>query len=176
MTTERIWLGILTVLVLGTIVGEVVAIAALRADLDALDRQIAGKASGGWSGPGETSVWSQTPTPQPVGQPSGRIDALVVTSDTFSLTVTVRFSGPADLLFEPPVLEGEKGAYGPTPESLGQARFDFLSLVNTGQTQTTFVFRRAPVDGERLTLVFNPNHEPRDPVAPRWEFPVRSGQ
>jgi hypothetical protein len=170
MTKEHIWLGMLTVLLGLTLAGGAVAVAALQADLNLLERQIVGGDAN------NATNWSQQPTPQPDGQPAGRIDALVITSDTLSVTLSVRFSGPADLLFEPPVLRGEQGTYSPTQDSLGQARFDFLNLVNSGHTQTTFVFRPAPVAGERLTLVFNPNHQPRDPVAPRWELEIRDGR
>ncbi len=169
MTTERIWLGILTVLLVGAIVGGVVALSALRADLGLLDRQVAGSVTSDWG-------VQSTASPKTAGNPTGRIDAVAVTSDTISITVSVRLSGPADLLFEPPVLRGGQGVYHPTQESLGQARFDFLDLVNSGQAQTTLVFHPAPAEGESLALVFNSNHQSGDPTSPRWELMIRSGE
>jgi hypothetical protein len=169
MTREQIWLGILTVLVLGTVVGGVVALSALRADLDLLDRQVAG---------GVTGDWGVQPTapPETAGNPTGRIDAVAASSDTLSVTLSVRLSGPADLLFEPPVLRSGQGTYHPTQDSLERVRFAFLDLVGGGQARATFVFHPAPVEGEKLALVFNPNQQPSDPVSPRWELVIRSAQ
>ena len=169
VTTERIWLGILTVLLIAGIIGGIVALLALWADLDLLDRQVAG---------GVTGDWGMQPTSQPktAGDPTGRIDAVAVSSDTLSVTLSVRLSGPADLLFEPPVLRSGQGTYHPTQDSLERARFAFLDLVGGGQARATFVFHPAPVEGEKLALVFNPNQQPSDPVSPRWELVIRSAQ
>ncbi len=166
----QIWLIVLSALLGLALVGGMVAVATLRSDIDQLDRQLAG----GWEPePSESESWSEPADVPPAGNPTGRIQDLAVTTDTFTLTVSVQLSGPGDLLFEPPVLRGSKTDYRPTQASLEQARYDFLDLVTAGQAVGTFVFRPAPVQEESLTLVFNPNHQPADPVAPKWQMVVR---
>ena len=170
MEREQIWLIVLSVVLALVAIGGIVAVATLRADLDRLDRQLAASESG-WED--ETDDWSE-PAPQPVSEPVGRIQDVAASTETLTLTISVRFSGPADLLYEPPVLQGDQGAYHPTQASLEQARFAFLSLASVGQVVTTFVFQPSPLKGETsLTLVFNPNGVPGDLVAPRWEMPIR---
>jgi len=167
----QVWLIVLSVLLGLALVGGLVAVATLRSDIGRLDRQLAGQ----WEVERvEASSWNEPPPSRPAGSPTGRIEDLAITTDTLTLTVSVRLSGPGDLLFEPPVLRGDRTDYRPTKASLEQARYDFLDLVTAGQAEGVFVFRPAPVDGESLTLVFNPNHQPSDPVAPRWEMVIRN--
>jgi hypothetical protein len=190
-TKEQIWLMALTALLVLVLVGGVIAIVTLRADIDALDRQVAvlaggqvgaasAEASGEWGTDG--AGWGvQQPTAQP-GDPSGRILGTRTLSNTFQITIAVRFAGPGHLLYEPPVLvsaptlgsESNQVTYYPTQASLQQAHLDFLSLVTGGEATGALVFRPVPPPGEGLTLVFNPNHQPGDLVAPRWEMSVRN--
>ncbi len=95
-----------------------------------------------------------------------------VLSDTLAMTVTVRYSGPGDLLYEAPELVDETGRSHPiTGESLEEARFAFLDLVTRGQATTQMVFSGVPQG--RATLVFNPNQTAKDAyVSPRVEVPV----
>jgi len=91
----------------------------------------------------------------------------VVVGETVLITLTVRSSGSAALLFDTPTLDG---GY-PTPESLEQARFDLLDLATGGRAQITLEFPR-PAGGPPWTLVFNPLHTPENQVAPRIEVEV----
>jgi hypothetical protein len=193
-TREQIWLIALTVLLVLVLVGGVVAVVTLRADIDALDRQVAAlaggqvgaasvEASGEWGTDG--AGWGvQQPTAQP-GGPTGHILGTRTLSNTFQITIAVRFAGPGHLLYEPPVLVsastlgsgGNQATYYPTQASLQQAHLDFLNLVTGGEATGALVFRPVPPPGEGLTLIFNPNHQPGDLVAPRWEMSIRgSGQ
>ena len=180
MTREQIWLSVLTALLVGLTIGGIVTVASLRADLDLLDREVATLCGinpvdgSGWTpGPEDTSNPSEWSSAE-FDDPSGRIQGVAVLSDTLSITVTVRYAGPGDLLYEPPILKGARATYHPTPHSLEQARFDVLNLVTGGQATAVLGFRPVPPQGEKLTLVFNPNQQPGDPVAPRWEMIIRS--
>jgi hypothetical protein len=180
MTKEQAWLTGLTALLMLGLVGTVVAIASVRADLVRLDQHLAHLASGNPAGAGErprtprdAGGWDTQPTAQP-GGPSGHIQGISALSDTLQITVTVRFSGPANLLYEPPVLKGAQATYRPTPGSLEKARLDFLNLVTRGEATTTFSFQPVPSQDESLALIFNPNHPRGDRVAPRWEMIIRA--
>ena len=180
MTREQIWLTILTALLVGFTIGGIVTVASLRADLDLLDREVAALGGlqpvngSGWTpGPEGKSNPREWSAAQP-DDPSGRILGITVLSDTLSITVTVCFAGPGDLLYEPPILNGARATYHPTPHTLEQARFDLLSLVTGGQATAVLRFRPVPPQNEKLTLVFNPNQQPGDLVAPRWEMVIRS--
>jgi hypothetical protein len=190
-TREQIWLIALTALLVLILVGGVIAIVTLWADIDALDRQVAALAGGqiGAANAEAGGEWGtdgvgwgvQQPTAQP-GGPTGRILGTRTLSNTFQITVAVRFAGPGHLLYEPPILVsasasgsgGNQVTYYPTQASLKQAHLDFLSLVAGGEATSALVFRPVPPPGGGLTLVFNPNHQPGDLVAPRWEMSVRA--
>ncbi len=188
------WLIALTAILALVLIAGLVAIATLRADLAALDRQVAALAAGNLSA-GETASqvatthadWGAQPgaqsqpqsQPQPANAPSGHILGATAVSDTFKITVTVRLAGPGHLLYEPPVLTSTstQATYHPTQASLQQAHLDFLSLAAGGEATSVLTFRPVPPAGEGLKLIFNPNHQPGDPVAPRWEMSVwGSGQ
>jgi hypothetical protein len=194
-TREQIWLVVLTALLVLVLVGGVIAIVTLRADIDALDRQVAAlaggqvgaasaEASGEWGTDGAGwGVQQPTAQSQPAGGPTGRILGTKTLSNTFQITIAVRFAGPGHLLYEPPVLVsaptlGSKNnqiTYYPTQASLKQAHLDFLNLVTGGEATSALVFRPVPPPDEGLTLIFNPNHQPGDLVAPRWEMSIRGG-
>ncbi|MCP3976124.1 MAG: hypothetical protein GY720_16710 [bacterium] len=97
-------------------------------------------------------------------------------SGTLAMTVTVRASGPGDLLYEAPQVMAESGrAYPITGASLAEARLAFLDLVTGGQATAQLTFTGAPAldGGDGLTLVFNPNRTPVDAyIAPRIEVPI----
>ena len=98
---------------------------------------------------------------------------VAVLTDTIIVPVTVRAYGVGDLLFEPPVLVSEEGTvYQITGDSLELARLAFLNLVTRGEASAEFVFsgRLTPTDG--LWLVFNPNQEEGNVVAPSLQVPV----
>ena len=109
-------------------------------------------------------------TPAP-STPSGeevrkvRIDRVVVLSQTVVITFTV--TGQQEFLFDLPELNGKY----PTPESLGDAHFTLLDRITRGRATAMLEFPR-PADGPPWTLVFNPDHEPGDYVAPRVEMEV----
>lgn len=180
LTREHLWLAGLTALALGLLVGGIVAIVTLRADLDALDRQMAVLVGSGrfvvsdqsneWSvdSGANTDEWGTQPAP------TGYINGMAVLSDTFHLTVTISYAGSGNLLYEPPTLVSQvtQAAYHPTPTSLEQLRLSFLTLSTGGQATGSLVFRPTPAQGEGLALVFNPNHQAGDLVAPRWEMGV----
>ena len=180
MTREQIWLSVLTALLVGVIIAGIVTVASLRADLDLLDREVASLTT---LNPAEGSGWA--PGPENTSDPgewsavelddsSGHIQGIAVLSGTLSITVTVRYAGPGDLLYEPPVLRGAKATFHPTPHSLEQARFDMLNLVTGGEATATLVFRPVPPQDDKLTLIFNPNQERGGPVAPRWTMDIRA--
>ena len=164
-------------------------------DLAALDRQAAdlvasGNLSAGDDGASGWTIAEQAEddpgwgtqanaTSQSAGGPSGYILGTAAVSDTFRITVTVRFAGPGHLLYEPPILtsglQGNQATYYPTQASLQQAHLDFLNLVTGGEATSALTFRPVPPANEGLTLIFNPNHQPGDLVAPRWEMSIRGG-
>jgi len=177
------WLIALSVILAAGLVAGLVAIATLRADLAALDRQVAALAAGNLSaGDDEVVGWTATNNTdadrgtQP-NAPSGHILGATAVSDTFRITVTLRFAGPGHLLYEPPVLASTstQATYHPTQASLQQAHLDFLNLAAGGEATSVLTFRPVPSPGEGLKLVFNPNHQAGDPVAPRWEMSIRGG-
>ena len=180
MTREQIWLTVLTALLVGVIIAGIVTVASLRADLDILDRQVGALAAlkpadgSGWAPDPEYSIGRGEWSAAEPDDPSGRVQGIAVLSDTLSITVTVRYAGPGDLLYEPPVLKGAKATFHPTPHSLEQARFDMLNLVTGGEATATLVFRPVPPQDDKLTLIFNPNQERGGPVAPRWTMDIRA--
>ena len=122
-------------------------------------------------GVSESRTGSASPT-LPEGVQVG-VAGVRVLSDTVAMTVTVRSNGAGDLLYEPPVLVDEAGrTYLITPDSLEAARLAFLDLVTRGQAEAELVFAGAPPEGVRLVLVFNPNQQAGDVLAPRVEVGV----
>jgi hypothetical protein len=180
-TGERIALWTLVIV---SFVGLIVAVVVAAGELDEVNRQLLtlsagdlpategelqlGGASFGTPAPAssETSSWG--------GQAAQvGIAGVTVLSDTVTMTVTVQAYGAGDLLFEPPVLESDEGrAYPMTGDSLEMARLTFLDLVTKGQATARFEFsgRLSPTAG--LWLVFNPNQEPANAVAPPLRVPV----
>lgn len=106
--------------------------------------------------------------------PSVGITGVQAVSNTLMMTVTVRWAGPGDLLYEPPELHDDRGGvYSVTSDSLEAARFAFLGLVTSSQAEARLAFSPAPSPSDRLTLVFNPHQTPDTAaVTPRLEVPV----
>jgi hypothetical protein len=167
----KAWLGILTAALVLLTAGLVVGLATLNADVQKLDAQLSDAIGGRDSG---DAAWPVAPDATAVPTLDARIVGTSATSSTLAVTITVRFSGPADLLAEPPVLRGGSGKlYGATPDSLSQARFAFLDLVSKGYATAAFVFQGAIDTKESLTLVFNSGHRATDVVAPKRQVQIR---
>ena len=167
----KAWLGILTTAVVLLTAGLVVGLVTLNADVQKLDAQLSDVVSGHGGG---DAAWPVAPDATTVPTLDAHIVGTSATSSTLAVTITVRFSGPADLLAEPPVLRGGSGKlYGATPDSLSQARFAFLDLVSEGSATAAFVFQGAIDTKESLTLVFNPGHRTADVVAPKRQVKIR---
>ena len=185
-----IWLSVLTGAIVVLIIGEIVGLAALSSDVAQLDQQVtalkfnagapdASANSGSAQRPSVGQVLKPTTTPGGTGSShfKAQIDSLKVASGTLDVGLTVQFSGPADLLYQPPIVRGTPGkVYTITPDSLKAARLAFLDLTTGGQATARFTFQPAPAAQEALTLVFNPEMPDRDAVAPRVEVMLRSGQ
>lgn len=181
--TYPIWLGVLTGAVVVLIIGVVIGIAALASDVAQLEEQMTALKSGSVSNGARASDGALAlppvgsalkPTPMLGSAFNAQIDGLSVTSNTLVVSLTVQFSGPADLLYQPPVVRGASGqTYAVAPESLKSARFAFLDLTTQGQATAVLVFQPAPVAKEALTLVFNPTMPAGDAVAPRIEVVLR---
>ena len=105
------------------------------------------------------------PTPSPL---EVRVDGVIVLTETVTVTFTVTGDGPQALLFDPPRLNGQQSI----PASLDRAHFALLERITQGKATASLSFPR-PADGPPWTLVFNPDHEPGDYVAPRVEMEVR---
>ncbi len=180
--TERI---ILWVLVGLTAVGLVVLTVVVASELAAINRHLL-LLSGGSSGrqgdielEGESR--SQATVPPLLGGTSAQVAVagVEVLTDTVAMTVTVRAAGAGDLLFEPPVLQSAEGAVYPvTGESLEAARIAFLDLVRRGEATARLEFAGRLTPTAALHLVFNPNQDPGNSVAPllRVPVPLRGGQ
>jgi len=187
-----IWLSIVTGAVVVLIIGVIIGIAALASDVAqspkqtgmVLDEQVTALKFGGRPDGGSTTQPSASSalksTPVSGSTPSAfkaQIDGLNVTTSGLVISLTVQFSGPADLLYQPPIVRGAKSAsYTIMPDSLKAARFAFLDLTTRGQATAQFVFQPAPAAKESLTLVFNPTMPAGDAVAPRIEVVLRGGE
>lgn len=180
-----IWLSVLTGAVVVLIIGVIVGLAALSSDLAQLDQQVTAlkftDVPNSESAQGPTAGRILKPTATPGGSGSSnfkaQIDSLKVASGTLEVGLTVQFSGPADLLYQPPIVHGAKGTvYSITSDSLKAARFAFLDLTTGGQATARFTFQPAPAAKDALTLVFNPEMPVNDAVAPRVEVVLRSGE
>ncbi len=177
-----IWLSMLTGAVVVLIIGTIVGLAALGTDVAQLDAQVTslrfgGKQDGGSTPlPSASSVLKATPVSGSTSSAfKAQLDGLSVTASELVVSLTVQFNGPADLLYQPPVVRGVKGTYAVTPDSLKSARFAFLDLTTSGQATARFVFQPAPAAKEALTLVFNSTMPVGDVIAPRIEVVLRGG-
>lgn len=177
-----IWLGALTGSMVVLILGVIIGLAALSADVARLDEQVTALKYGGQinigsaslSGVGSDRKPSTTPGSSAGANFKAQIDGLKVLSCSLEVDLTVQFSGPADLLYLLPIVQGAKGTtYAVTPESLKAARLAFLDLTTRGQATARLVFQPAPSAQEALTLVFNPEMPSDDVVAPRIEVVLR---
>lgn len=161
---ERIALWVLVgLLAIGLVVSTVMITGELRAINDVLTEERTGE------------LVKVTPQPETEDSPAQvGVSAAEVLSDTMTMTVTVRYAGQGDLLYEPPEAVDSSGqTYPITGESMEQARFAFLDLVTAGQVTTQLTFAGTPPSGETLMLVFNPNQPPSQAyVAPRVETPL----
>ena len=185
-----IWLSVLTGALVVLIIGVIVGLAALSSDVAQLDQQVtalkftgvspsASTDSGSVQWPAAGSALRSTATPSGSGASNfkAQIDSLKVASGTLEVGLTVQFSGPADLLYQPAIVRGALGrVYSITSDSLKAARFAFLDLTTGGQATARFTFQPAPAAQEALTLVFNPEMPVQDAVAPRVAVVLRNGE
>jgi hypothetical protein len=193
-----IWLSLLTGAVVILIIGVVIGVAALASDVSQLDEQVAALKFGGGGPagastdrgsmtlPSASNALKSTPVsgvalPNQSGSASAafkaQIDGLSATSSGLVVSLTVQFGGPADLLYQPPIVRNAKGVmYTITPDSLKAARFAFLDLTTSGQASARFVFQPAPAAKEALTFVFNPTMQVEDAIAPRMDVVLRRGE
>jgi hypothetical protein len=194
MTDSKItiWLSGLTGVVVVLVLGVLVGLAAVSSDIAQLDEQVTAlkygaasdgaldqlpplNAGSGASGSPTLPLTPLAPASQRVGPArfKAQIDDLQTISNTLHVGLTVQFSGPADLLYQPPVVIDATGkTYRVTPASLKAARFALLDLTTANQAAATFVFEPAPGAGA-LMFVFNPEMPDGDVVAPRIEVPLR---
>jgi len=187
-----IWLSLLTGALVVLVIGVIVGLAALGSDIAQLDTQVTalkyGAADSGGAigqlpplGGGTKSGLKSPPIASggtnPGATPANfkaQIDNLQTISGTLHVSLTVQFSGPADLLYQPPIVQDAQGTqYHVTPDSLKAARFALLDLTTAGQATATFVFQPVPAAHGALTFVFNPEMPAGDNVAPRIEVPLR---
>lgn len=189
-----IWLSLLTGAVVVLVIGVIVGLAAVSSDVAQLDEQLTALKFGtpvqssidqlpplsGGARRGQVSGLKLTPD-APAGSADAapgnfrvQIDELQTVSNTLRVGLTVQFSGPADLLYQPPVVVDVKGtAYRVTPASLKEARFALLDLTTAGQAAAVFVFEPAPPAKGALTFTFNPQMPVGDVVAPRIAVTLR---
>ncbi|CAG0930979.1 hypothetical protein PLCT1_01609 [Planctomycetaceae bacterium] len=194
MTDNKIaiWLSLLTGAVAVLVIGVIVGLAAISSDVAQLDEQLTALKFGA---PAESAIDQLSPltpsaalrnslklTPDAPASSTGaapgnfkaQIDELQTISNTLRVGLTVQFSGPADLLYQPPVVVDAQGTtYRVTPASLKAARFALLDLTTAGQAAAAFVFEPAPPAQGALTFTFNPGMPVGDVVAPRIEVVLR---
>jgi hypothetical protein len=195
MTDNKItiWLSLLTGAVVVLVIGVIVGLAAVSSDVAQLDEQLTALKFGAPAASTIDQLPPLTPSaalpPRPPQSGGGalagqartapanfkaQIDDLQTVSNTLRVGLTVQFSGPADLLYQPPVVVDAQGTtYRVTPASLKAARFAWLDLTTAGQAAAVFVFEPAPPAQDTLTLTFNPEMPVGDVVAPRIEVPLR---
>jgi len=95
------------------------------------------------------------------------VDDVETLTETVMITFTLSGGIAQSPLFDAPTLEG----VAPSPDSLEEAQFVLLRLATRGQVTASLEFPRP--EGELpWLLVFNPEHEPDDHVAPRVEVGV----
>ena len=176
-----IWLAALTGAMVVLIIGAIVGLAALSSDVSQLDEQVTalkfGAAESGLPNAGASlPPVAATSTAAPSSF-KAQIDELRLTSKALSVTLTVRWAGPADLLYLPPIVRDAQGKeYPVTAASLKAARLAWLEMTTAGQATAAFVFEPAPPAKGALTLVFNPTMPVGDTVAPRVDVILRAGE
>jgi len=178
-----IWLGALTGAVVVLIIGAIVGLAALSSDVAQLDEQVTALKYGA-APPGLPGVSGNLPpatrVPITANAPvafKAQIDDLRLTAKALTVTLTVRGSGPADLLYLPPIVRAAAGQdYPVTAASLKAARLAWLEMTTAGQATAVFVFEPAPPAKGALTLVFNPTMPVGDAVAPQVTVILRAGE
>ncbi len=181
-----IWLSVVTGALVVLIIGVIVGLAAVASDLAQLAEQVTALMFGAPAngvieqlpplsgGVPKSAVKSVPDTSVGPVNFKAQIDDLRTISKTLRVGLTVQFSGPADLLYQPPIVRDAQGAtYRITPDSLKAARFALLDLTTAGQASGVFVFEPAPAAQGALTLVFNPEMPVGDVVAPHIEVPLR---
>jgi hypothetical protein len=153
-------------------VGLVVSVVMITGELQAINDVLAARQSA------EPVAATPEHDPMPKNDPpiAVGITGTEVLSDTMTMTVTVRYSGQGDLLYEPPeVVDAAGNTYPITGESLEEAKFAFLDLVTAGQVTTQLTFAGAPQGSARL--VFNPNQpQSNSLIAPKTEANVPLGE
>jgi hypothetical protein len=173
------------------VIGVIVGLAAVSSDVAQLDEQLTalkygapadsaieqlpplsgGSMKSGVKSPPNAAAGSTVAAPANF---KAQIDQLQIISNTLRVGLTVQFAGPADLLYQPPIVRDSKGAtYRIAPDSLKAARFALLDLTTAGQAAAVFVFEPTPPAQGALTFVFNPEMPAGDGVAPRIEVPLR---
>ena len=168
-----IWLAALTGAMVVLIIGAIVGLAALSSDVSQLDEQVTALKFGA----GASLPPVATPSTAMPSSFKAQIDDLRLTSKTLSVTLTIRWSGPADLLYLPPIVRDAAGKeYPATAASLKTARLAWLEMTTSGQATVVFVFEPAPPAKGALTLVFNPTMPAGDAVAPRVDVLLRAGE
>jgi hypothetical protein len=168
-----VWLLVVTV----TMAGELAAIDAVLGGGDGVGEVAApGEPTSWWgeeTGEASGSDWGGGVGAGSSSGPQIGIAGVEVVSNSLVMTVTVRSSGAGDLLYEPPLLVDETGlVYQVEGESLEAARYAFLDLITQGQATAQLRFAGAPAPGVRSVLVFDPNRQPGDALAPRVEVLV----
>ena len=176
-----VWLGLITGALVMLVIGAIVGLAALSSDVAQLDEQMTALKFGEAALPAgvRLAAW---PTSTPAAGSTraafkAQIDGLLMAKQSLSVTLTVRWSGAADLLYLPPVVsDGTGREYTATAASLTAARLAWLDLMTAGEATATFVFEPVPPVKGALTLIFNPGMSVGDAVAPRIDVPLRAGE
>lgn len=176
-----VWLSFLTGALVMLVIGGIVGLAALSSDVAQLDEQVTTLKFGEAGLPvGARLTADATSTPAASAARAGfkvQIDELLMAKQSVSVTLTVRWSGAADLLYLPPVVsDGAGREYTVTAASLKAARLAWLDLTTAGEATATFVFEPAPPAKGALTLIFNPGMPAGDAVAPRIDVILRAGE
>ena len=176
-----VWLSLLTGALVMLVVGAIVGLAALSSDVAQLDEQVTALKFGEAGLPADTRLAAgPTSTPAAASVRSAvkaQIDGLLTAKQSLSVTLTVRWSGAADLLYLPPVVsDGAGREYTVTAASLKAARLALLEMTTAGQATATFVFEPAPPAKGALTLTFNSGMPVGDAVAPRVDVSLRASE
>ena len=178
-----VWLSLLTGALVMLVIGAIVGLAALSSDVAQLDEQVTALKFGETAGlPGAGARLAAGPTSTPAATSSrsafkAQIDGLLTANQSVSVTLTVWWSGAADLLYLPPMVrDGAGHEYSVTAASLKAARLAWLEMTTAGQATATFVFEPAPPAKGALTLTFNPGMPVGDAVAPRVDVSLRASE
>ena len=114
------------------------------------------------------------PSPPVTGQQplAVQVTGVAAGDERLDVSLLVYRNGPADLLFETPVLvDADDHEYRPSADSLEQAHYDLLDLVTGGQAETILQFS-CPDSTADLRLIFNTGRTTVDAVAPRIVVPL----